>query len=72
MIISIDLSSMIFGLLLPFWIALSIFIALAMGKRFETFVVGSYVEDTVNRNNKLIIENQKLRDELKKGDINVR
>jgi hypothetical protein len=64
--ISIDLSSMIFGLLLPFWIALSIFIALALGKRFETYIIGSYVKDTVNRNNELIIENQKLRDELKK------
>ena len=69
MIISIDLSSAIFGLLLPFWIALSICIALAFGKRFETFMVGSYVRDTVNRNNELIIENQKLRDELKKGDM---
>ena len=66
MIISIDLSSMIFGLLLPFWIALSIFMALAIGKRFETYVVGSYVRDTVNRNNELIIENQKLRNKLKK------
>lgn len=70
MIISIDLSSMIFGLLLPFWIALSIFIALALAKRFEVLIVGSYVEDTVNRNNELIIENQKLRDELKKSDNN--
>lgn len=69
MIISIDLSSMIFGLLLPFWIALSIFIALAIGKRFEILIVGNYVEDTVNKNNELIIENQKLRDELKKKVI---
>ena len=66
MIISIDLSSMLFGLLLPFWIALSIFIALALGKRFETYMVGNYVKDTINRNNELIIENQKLRDKLKK------
>ena len=66
MIISIDLSSMIFGLLLPFWIALSIFTALALGKRFEIYIIGSYVEDTLNRNNELIRENQKLRDELKK------
>lgn len=68
MIISIDLSSMIFGLLLPFWIALSIFTALAIGRRFETYIIGNYVKDTVNRNNELIIENQKLRDELKKCD----
>ena len=67
MIISIDLSSMIFGLLLPFWIAFSICIALAFGKRFETYIVGSYVRDTINRNNELIIENKKLRDELKRG-----
>ena len=64
MIISIDLYSMIIGLLLPFWIALSIFIALALGRRFETFLVGSYVRDTVNRNNELIEENQQLRQEL--------
>ena len=57
---------MLFGLLLPFWIALSIFIALALGKRFETYMVGNYVKDTINRNNELIIENQKLRDKLKK------
>ena len=62
--IHIDLSSMVFGLLLPFWIAFSIFIALALGKRFETFVVGSYVKKTVDRNNKLIKENQKLRKRL--------
>ena len=62
--IHIDLSSMVFGLLLPFWIAFSIFIALALGKRFETFVVGSYVKKTVDRNNKLIKENQRLRKEL--------
>lgn len=65
MIISIDLSSMAFGLLLPFWIAFSICIALACGKRFETYVIGSYVRDTINRNNELIIENRKLRDKLK-------
>ena len=68
MMISIDLLSMVFGLLLPFWIALSIFIALAIGKRFEILIVGNYVEDTVNRNNELIIENQKLRDKLINGD----
>lgn len=65
--IHIGLSSMIFGLLLPFWIAFSIFIALALGKRFETFVVGSYVKETVDRNNELIKENQKLRKRL--GDV---
>ena len=66
MIISIDLLSMVFGLLLPFWIALSIFTALAIGKRFEIYIIGSYVKDTLERNNKLIKENQKLRDELQK------
>jgi len=69
MIISIELSSMVFGLLLPFWIAFSIFIALAFGKRFETYMVGRYVDDTVNRNNELILENQKLRNKLKNGDV---
>ena len=66
MIISIDLLSMVFGLLLPFWIALSICMALAFGKRFETYIVGIYVRDTINRNNELIIENRKLRNELKR------
>ena len=65
--IHIELSSMVFGLLLPFWIAFSICIALALGKRFETFMVGSYVEETVDRNNKLIKENQELRKRL--GDM---
>lgn len=70
MIISIDLLSMMYGLLLPFWIALSIFIALAIGKRFHVYIIGRYVKDTINRNNELIIENQKLRDELnKRGDM---
>jgi len=49
MIIHIDLTSMILGLILPFWIALSIFIALALGKRFTTFYVGDYVRKTVER-----------------------
>ena len=70
MIISIDVNSMIFGLILPFWIALTVFIALALGKRFETFCVGDYVRDTVERNNKLIKENQQLRNELKGDDAN--
>ena len=68
MIIQIDLNSMIFGLILPFWTALTVFIALALGKRFETFCVGSYVRDTVNRNNELMKENKKLRKKLK-GDV---
>lgn len=62
--IHIELSSMVFGLLLPFWIAFSICIALALGKRFETFMVGSYVKETVDRNNELIKENQELRKRL--------
>ena len=66
MIISIELYSMIFGLLLPFWIAFSICIALAFGKRFQIYIMGSYVEDTVNRNNELMRENQKLREEYER------
>lgn len=55
---------MVFGLILPFWIALSVFIALALGKRFTTFYIGDYVRKTVERNNELMIENKKLREEL--------
>ena len=68
MIIHIDLSSMVFGLSLPFWVAFSICMAVALGKRFETFMVGRYVDETVKRNNELITENQRLRKELK-GDV---
>ena len=64
MIISIDLASMCFGLVLPFWIALSISIALALGKRFEVYIVGEYVEGLVEENNKLIAENRKMKKEL--------
>lgn len=56
--------SMIFGLILPFWIALSIFIALAIGKRFSTIIVGDYVRQVVEENNKLIMENRKMKKEL--------
>ena len=63
-IISIDSMSMIFGLILPFWIALSIFVALAIGKRFSTIIVGDYVRQVVEENNKLIMENRKMKKEL--------
>ena len=63
-IISIDSMSMIFGLILPFWIALSICIALAIGKRLNKFMVGSYVRDVVGENNRLIMENRKMKKEL--------
>ena len=63
-IITIDITSMIFGLILPFWIALSIFIALALGKRLNTFIVGDYVREVVEENNKLIMENRKMKMEL--------
>ena len=64
MIISFDLTSLLFGLLLPFWFTISVFIALIIGKRFETFTVGSYVEEVVKENNKLITENRELKKEL--------
>ena len=68
MTICIDETSMVFGLLLPFWFSISVVIAVALGKRFETFVVGGYVRDTVNKNNELIKENQELQKKLK-GDV---
>lgn len=58
---NIEVTSFVIGLLLPFWIAFSICVGVALGKRFETFVVGTYVQDTVRKNNELIEENQKLR-----------
>ena len=64
LIVSFDLLSMVFGLLLPFWFAFSVCIAVALGKRFETFIVGTYVEQTVLKNNELIKENQRLRKEM--------
>ena len=63
-IISIDIMSMIFGLILPFWIALSICIALAFGRRLNTFVLGDYVRKVVEENNRLIMENRKMKKEL--------
>ena len=55
---------MVFGLILPFWIALSICIALAIGKRLNTFILGDYVRQVVEENNKLIMENRKMKKEL--------
>lgn len=55
---------MIFGLILPFWIALSICIALAIGKRLNTFILGDYVRQIVEENNKLLMENRKMKKEL--------
>ena len=63
-IISINIISMIFGLILPFWIALSICIALAIGKRLHTFILGDYVRQIVEENNKLLMENRKMKKEL--------
>lgn len=69
-IISFDLLSMVFGLLMPFWFTFSVLIALALGKRFETFVMGDYVRETVERNNELMIQNKELRKKLKGDDEN--
>ena len=63
-VITINLASMIFGLVLPLWIAVSISIALALGKRFEAYIVGDYVEEIVEENNKLVLENRRMRKEL--------
>ena len=63
-IISINITSMVFGLILPFWVALSICIALALGKRLNTFILGDYVKEVVEENNKLIMENRKMKKEL--------
>ena len=63
-IISINITSMVLGLILPFWVALSICIALALGKRLNTFILGDYVREVVEENNKLIMENRKMKKEL--------
>ena len=63
-IISINITSMVLGLILPFWVALSICIALAIGKRLNTFILGDYVRKVVEENNKLIMENRKMKEEL--------
>ena len=55
---------MVLGLILPFWVALSICIALAIGKRLNTFILGDYVRQVVEENNKLIMENRKMKKEL--------
>jgi hypothetical protein len=63
-VITIDVVTMCFGLVLPFWIAVSSSIALAIGKRFEVYIVGEYVEEIVRENNKLVLENRRMREEL--------
>ena len=63
-IISIDNMSMIFGLILPFWVALSVCVALAIGRRLNTFIVGDYVKEVVEENNKLMMENRRMKKEL--------
>ena len=67
-IISINITSMVLGLILPFWVALSICIALAIGKRLNTFILGDYVREVVEENNKLIMENRKMKKELQRND----
>ena len=69
MLITINLESMIYGMLLPFWVFLCFAIALAIGKRFETFSVGRYVDRTVKKNNELIKENMELRRKLDPKDL---
>lgn len=64
-VITIDLATMCFALVLPFWIASSISIALALGKRFEVYIVGEYVEEIVRENNKLVLENRRMKKDLK-------
>ena len=67
-IISINITSMVLGLILPFWVALSICVALAIGRRLNTFMVGSYVREVVDENNRLIMENRKMKEELQRND----
>lgn len=67
MIIHIDLTSAIIGVLIIPTILFLCGIAMVLTKRISTFTVGSYVEKTVDRNNELIKENQKLRKRL--GDV---
>lgn len=67
-IISIDIASMVFGLILPFWVALSICVALALGRRLNTFIMGDYVREVVDENNRLIMENRKMKEELQRND----
>lgn len=63
-IISINITSMVLGFILPFWVTFSICIALALGKRLNTFIVGDYVKEVVEENNRLIMENRKMKKEL--------
>ena len=64
MIIHIDLTSTIIGILIIPTIIFLCGIAMVVTKRLSTFYVGRYVEKTVQRNNELIKENQRLRKEL--------
>ena len=64
MIIHIDLTSAIIGVLIIPTIVFLCGIAIVLTKRIRTFAIGSYVEKTVRRNNDLIKENRRLRKEL--------
>ena len=64
MIIHIDLTSAIIGVMIIPTIVFLCGIAMVLTKRISTFTVGSYVKETVRRNNDLIEENQRLRKEL--------
>ena len=64
-IIQIDIISAIIGILIIPTIVFLCGIAIISTNRLNTFVMGSYVENTVQRNNELIKENQRLRKKLK-------
>lgn len=61
-IIQIDLMSAIIGVLIPPIIVFLCGMAMVFTRRINTFVVGSYVTQTVYRNNELMKENKKLRE----------
>ena len=66
--VTFDLVSIFLIIAIPTLIVFCCGLAMAVTRRISTFAVGSYVENTVNKNNELIKENRELRKQLK-GDV---
>lgn len=63
-VVTFDLYSVLLMIVLPAVIVFVCYIALMIGQRVQTFWVGNYVRETVERNNRLIEANRELRKRL--------
>lgn len=63
-IVTFDLYSVLLMIALPAVIVFVCYLVMTAMDRIHTFVVGSYVKKTIERNNRLIKENRDLRKRL--------